>query len=131
MYFYQINDKIARTDGAVRKDAGNEAEMALLDIFNSILATLQVFNLPVDQVQLHLESIVDSTVKEFLDIWEKVPTQDCLQWICNENESMRDGLEVWSYFAERGSVVDSWEGCYVDEVEELMGSNYSVHQAGG
>jgi hypothetical protein len=93
------------------------------------------FNLPADQAQPQLTSIVDSTVKEFLDQEEKVPTHDCLQWICDDNlqwkRSRRDGLEIWAYFAEKGSVVDSWEGCYQDEVEEMKGSNYSVHEAGG
>ena len=67
------------------------------------------FNLSAGQVQPQLETFVDSTVKEFLDLGEKVP-KDCVQWICNENlqwkKRMRDGLEVWSYFAERGSVVE-------------------------
>ena len=92
------------------------------------------FNLPADQAQPQLESIVDSTVTEFLDLGEKVPTQDCLLWICDENlqwkRIMQDGLEIWAYYADKGSVVDSWEGCYQDEVEELRGSNYSVHEAG-
>ena len=68
------------------------------------------FNLPADQVQPQLESIVDSTVKDFIDLGEKVPTQDCLQWICDEKlqwkRSMREGLEIWAYYAEKGSVVD-------------------------
>ena len=92
------------------------------------------FSLPLGKVQPQLVSMVDTTVKESLEQDKKVPTKDCIQWICDENlhwkRTRTDNLEIWAYFAEEGNVVDSWEGCYQDELEGFRDSNYSVHEAG-
>ena len=93
------------------------------------------FSLPSGQAQPQLVSMVDTTVKESLELDKKVPTQDCMEWICDQNlqwkRTRTDRLEIWAYFAEEESVVDSWEGCYQDELEGFRESNYSVHEAGG
>ena len=92
------------------------------------------FNIPVGQSLPQLEDLVNTTVKKFMAEGEKTPTQDCLLWICDKNlqwkRTITEELEIWAYYAEEGRLVDSWEGCYQDEVEELGDSGYSIHEAG-
>ena len=94
----------------------------------------QYFSLPPGQHHPQLVDMVDTTVKESLEQASKVPTKDCLEWICDENlkwkRTRTEELEIWAYWVEEGVEVDSWEGCYADELEGFRDSNYSIHRAG-
>ena len=66
---------------------------------------------------------------------EKAPTQSCVQWMCDPKmvwDWRKDAkLETWTYFAEPGDNIESWEQCFKDEEENFKKKNYTFSAAGG
>ena len=94
----------------------------------------QYFSLDPGQEHTYMVTLVEDTVRESMEQDRKIPTSSCLEWICDEDLQWRrtknDTLEIWVYWVEEGKVVDSWDRCYQDELEEFRRNNYSIHSAG-
>ena len=65
---------------------------------------------------------------------ENVPSQSCVQWMCDPDmvwdwrkEAM---LETWTYFAEPGDNIESWDQCFKDEEDNFKRKNYTFSDAG-
>ena len=65
---------------------------------------------------------------------EKAPTQSCVEWMCDPQMvwdwRREEKLETWTYFAEPGNSIESWDQCFKDEEENFRKKNYTFSAAG-
>ena len=92
------------------------------------------FNLDPDAEDASRDAFVSGLLENALAAVEVSPTPSCVEWICDENliwqKLVKESLEVWAYYAQEGSTVESWQRCLEDEKEEFARKNYSQHAVG-
>ena len=83
---------------------------------------------------LQREIFVDQIVSEAIANKDPFPTDNCVEWICDDRVlwkiSSNNSLEILAYYSLEQDFVPSWQPCLEDEAEEFVKRNYTHTRAG-
>ena len=77
---------------------------------------------------------VKAKIAAHVEYEERAPSPACVGWMCDQKMvwdwSRKDKLETWTYWAQPGNIISTWEECFLDEEISFRSKNYTFSLAG-